>query len=276
MEAFVWFGGTFSPPVKEHVQIIKAIAKKVCQLHPNPRGKITIGIVPVNADYPSSKVQPECILPQERLELCRGLLQAARAEIKEERVQITLIDTDIRAPTFYSVYKSISALAAPKTAKTTYIALRERNMKEILQRLWENSDDILSKYSFLPFADSTTVTASILGSKEKMAELLQRDYSRREYRPSHTIQRDSVGDILKKIHPLEGTFTDSKCSQKVREALIALNDLCHPLIYKKFMEIAAKRSNIYQAFSCGKDTESTNRNNSHRHNKTRRNKRRQQ
>lgn len=251
MEAFIWFGGTFSPPTKEHISIIQAIAKKACELHPT--GKITIGIVPVNAAYPSTKVQPECILPKERLELCKGLLEAAKSELSHTpRVQIKLIERDIRAPSFYSVYKSLKELGGPAAAKTVYIAVRERNMKEILQRLWEHSDELLAEYSFMPFGDSSSAAAT--EDKERMRAYLTSDYSNRKYRPSQkTIARNSADAILAKIHPLPGNFTDSVCSQKVRESLIALNDLMHPLIYKKFMQVASRRANIYQALSCGKD-----------------------
>ena len=246
MEAFIWYGGTFSPPVKEHIRIIKAIVEKACHLHPT--GKITLAVVPVHADYPSSKVQRECILPEERLALCQTLVTAAKSEIKSERVTLTLEDRDIKSNQFYSAYESVRH--APN-ARTVYLALRERNMIEILKRLWDNSNELLQKCSFLVFANEKDTD---IRNKEKLRQILATDYSRREYRPSKgSFPRDSTDSILKKIHVLDGEFTDGKCGEKVREMLMGLSDLFHPLIFKKFMEIGSKRANIYQSPICERE-----------------------
>lgn len=148
-QIIVWFGGSFSPPIFAHREVVLAAYNKLYSSFPDKSIKIVF--MPSNKYYFKDEA---CIKEQDRFHLLKLMVDDLNA-LGLPSVKFYLSDFEIKnglktkkpTPTFLSV-RSLEKDFKVR-ASNIYLIMRQSHFESLLQRKWLQPITLLERYNFM-------------------------------------------------------------------------------------------------------------------------------
>lgn len=232
----VWLGGSYAPPTIAHFEIAKAVGAWLSI----QGGRGAVCIIPISKNYPKASVSDACAPGNVRRELATAMVGALNADPeKPANIDFILEDyeyEDVR-PGGIPTVDSLPILERKYSGATIYFAQGQDSIASLFQRKWVRSDELLgllsTKYNTILFPRD-----SYKGPEDDAAI------------------KESIGaaaHITERIHIVPAAVTSTASSSAIRKALREgndVNELFHPAVYAKFLELQSTNPDIYNSPAC--------------------------
>lgn len=248
-----WFGGSFSPPTKMHVNVIIEIAKAL--ISRTDEGRISsVCIVPVSNKYDKGSVQMPCITPAERKVLCDAFLAGVKQVWSDDqsigdksKIDFHLLtyemDNDTPTPTIASL--EILKSFPESSGSTIYLSQGQDNMLSIFRRKWVRSNELLANnFIMFPRGNDPNLYGEMMGALTAP----QSDSKEGKFPPLN--QEEAENLLSNRLIIVGQGFEDTTSSSLVRKVLRGeqqgdLGDLLHPFVLQALTYLHGQRSDIY-------------------------------
>ncbi len=140
-QAYIFYGGSFSPPTIAHIMALKQVAEVVYEKHPEI--VITGVFVPVSSNYNKKSVR----LPdsdKHRLQMLNLAVEWLQGHETIPNIKYEVSDHEIKIGTSVPTIDSLNILKDKFGHEHIYyLLIGEDNVRQILEKKWKQSNDLL-------------------------------------------------------------------------------------------------------------------------------------